>query len=219
MVEPRWPASRWSRTVAAGALTLAGFIGVGGAALVARDYVYVRWPPDELWFPPDARADVAFVPSGDPGDRTRRAVELFREGRVQAVVFSGAGYGGDNAHVLAKWAVDWGLPPDRAYVEPRATTTVENVQLSRALLREMGVERVVAVTHRSHAPRVAWLFAHVPGTPPEAWVEPVNTPGREVSWLREALKMLYSRLELAGWAPGRKVGPRAQSSPKTSSSV
>jgi uncharacterized SAM-binding protein YcdF (DUF218 family) len=89
------------------------------------------------------------------------------------------------------------------YVEPDATTTVENVRLGRALLAELGAHRVVAVTHRSHAPRVAWLFAQVPGTPKHVWVEPVTTPGRRVSWLREALKMLYSRLELAGWAPGR----------------
>lgn len=187
-----------------GALAVAGAIPiVAFSALLVRDYAYVRWPPEQIWFPADATADAAFVPSGDPGERTRRAVALLRTGRVQAIVFSGAGYGGDNAYELARWAVDWGAPPDRVYVEPAATTTVENVRLGRTVLAELGVERVVAVTHRSHAPRVAWLLEHVSGTPEARWVEPVTTPGRRVSWVRAALKMLYSRLELAGWAPGR----------------
>jgi uncharacterized SAM-binding protein YcdF (DUF218 family) len=191
------------RPLGIGAAAAAGLLVVGLVALLARDYAYVRWPPGRIWFPEEATADVAFVPSGDPGERTRRAVELLEAGRVKALVFSGAGYGGDNGYELARWAVDWGAPPDRVYVEPDATTTVENVRLGRALLAELGAHRVVAVTHRSHAPRVAWLFAQVPGTPKHVWVEPVTTPGRRVSWLREALKMLYSRLELAGWAPGR----------------
>lgn len=194
--------ARYER-LAIGTAAAAGLLVVGLFALLARDYAYVRWPPDRVWFPDGATADVAFVPSGDPGERTRRAVALLKAGRVKALVFSGAGYGGDSGYELARWAVDWGAPPDRVYVEPNATTTVENVRLGRALLAELGAERVVAVTHRSHAPRVAWLFEEVPGTPSQVWVEPVTTPGRRISWVREALKMLYSRLELAGWAPGR----------------
>lgn len=194
--------SRWTpgtRATGAGAALLLS----AAFALLARDYGYVRWPPERIWFPGDGTADVAFVPSGDPGERTRRAVELWKAGRVKALVFSGAGHGGDNGYELARWAVDWGVPADRVHVEPHATTTVENVRLGRDLLADLGAERVVAVTHRSHAPRVAWLFANVPDTPARVWVEPVTTPGRSVSWARAALQMLYSRLELAGWAPGR----------------
>ena len=111
--------------------------------------------PPRLVFEPGARAELALVPSGDVGERTRAAVRLLEAGRIEGILFSGAGHGGDSGAVLAAYARDLGAPPDRVWVEPHATSTYQNVRLGLAWIRARrpDLRRLVVVTSATHAAR------------------------------------------------------------------
>ncbi len=89
------------------------------------------------------------------------AVELFRRGIFSTVVFSGANApttvaefpDGEAVH-YREHAVAQGIPDDAVLVEPRATNTAENIDLSRALLRDSGrVVRSVLLICRPYQQR------------------------------------------------------------------
>ncbi|MGA4786027.1 YdcF family protein [Nocardia sp. AB354] len=73
------------------------------------------------------------------------AAELFRRGIFSTIVFSGANApttvaefpAGEAIH-YREHAVALGVPDDAVLVEPRATNTAENIDFSRAMLRECG---------------------------------------------------------------------------------
>jgi uncharacterized SAM-binding protein YcdF (DUF218 family) len=147
-------------------------------------------------FPNDAQADFALVPSGDAGQRSRRAAELFLEGRVDRILFTGKGYGGDAATVLARNVRRLGIPESRLLSETEATTTCQNFRNTAPILRAHRVESVVVVTDTFHSARVAW-HARSEGFPKLAqlWIDPVSA-GRHpwTVWVREALKLCSTRL-------------------------
>lgn len=89
------------------------------------------------------------------------AVELFRRGIFPAIVFSGANApttvaefpDGEAVH-YREHAVAHGVPDEAVLVDPRATNTAENIDLSRALLRESGrVVRSVLLICRPYQQR------------------------------------------------------------------
>ncbi len=89
------------------------------------------------------------------------AVELFRRGIFSTIVFSGANApttvaefpDGEAVH-YREHAVAQGIPDDAVLVEPRATNTAENIDLSRALLRDSGrVVRSVLLICRPYQQR------------------------------------------------------------------
>ncbi|WP_062994316.1 YdcF family protein [Nocardia mikamii] len=89
------------------------------------------------------------------------AVELFRRGIFSTIVFSGANApttvaefpDGEAVH-YREHAVAQGVPDEAVLVEPRATNTAENIDLSRALLRDSGrVVRSVLLICRPYQQR------------------------------------------------------------------
>jgi len=119
-------------------------------------------------------AQVALVLSGDVDyRRVERAVELYRQGRVRALMVTGAGVGGDSAVELAKVALAGGVAATDLVVEPRSVSTRENVLRSVDVLRRRGWRRIALVTSSSHmrralgvarraAPELEWVAVPVP---------------------------------------------------------
>jgi uncharacterized SAM-binding protein YcdF (DUF218 family) len=122
-------------------------------------------------------ADAAIVMSGDVDyRRLERAVALFESGRVSWLVLTGAGIGGDSADTMRQLAIKRKVPADRVLVEPRATTTRENVSFIAAMLRERGVRTVALVTNASHMGRSERVARKV--LPGIQWIPvPVEDPG------------------------------------------
>lgn len=166
---------------------------VVGLVAVTNAYRQVTSAPR----PCRAPVDYAFVPSGDPGHRTRHAVALYRDGRAGAVVISGAGYGGDSAEVLAELART--LEPDLPLVvETEARSTAENVTNSCARL---GLNPTVAiVSDAAHAARVLLTAAkRCPSW--DACTSPSPSPSSLSVNAREALRLLgYQLTGRASWA-------------------
>jgi uncharacterized SAM-binding protein YcdF (DUF218 family) len=128
--------------------------------------------------PPVQDAPVALVLSGDVDyRRVGRAAELYREGRVRSLLVTGAGVGGDSAVELARQATAQGVARGDVLVEPRSTSTRENLLRSTALLRQRQWHRVALVTSTSHmrralgaarraGPELEWLAVPVPDPGP-----------------------------------------------------
>jgi len=92
-------------------------------------------------------ADVILVLCSHDKSVAARGAELWLAGWAPLLVYSG-GLGAITRHLwqepeadqFARIAVAMGVPPDRILIENRSTNTGENVQLTKALLHEKGID-------------------------------------------------------------------------------
>jgi uncharacterized SAM-binding protein YcdF (DUF218 family) len=117
---------------------------------------------------PDERFDAIVVlgcrvlPSGRPSlalaERTRRAVQLWHEGRAPLLVLTG-GVGdapASEAEVAAEIAREHGVPESALVIESRSTSTEENARFAAALV---DARDVLLVTDDHHVLRAERVFA------------------------------------------------------------
>jgi uncharacterized SAM-binding protein YcdF (DUF218 family) len=113
------------------------------------------------------------VPSGALLARVERAVELFREGRGEVIVFSGGGEPAE-AHVARALAMRAGVPERACVCEDQSRDTAENAAFTAAKLRELGATRVLLVTdpfHMFRPQRHFWRLGIDAVAAPTRWEE------------------------------------------------
>ena len=141
---------------------------------------------------PDWHAEVALVPSGDPGYRVQRAVRLLIEERVDQIVISGAGIGGDSADVLAVQAKQL-LPGVPLVLERAARSTEENMRNVCVMDELTDVVSVAIVTDQHHTRRaVLTALKHCPRW--QVCAVPIHTQISAKTHIVEATKLLYYQL-------------------------
>ncbi len=175
-------------------------------ALLSLGALY--WTPYSFWRPapetilaPAVKVQVAIVPSGDPEFvRTQEGVRLYFAGRVKYLFFSGAGYGGDSAENLAKYAQKAGVPRGQILVDSQAENTYQNMLAARRIAQKHAFHQAVVVTSGAHARR-AFLVARALGVSEVLWVSPVVARGdSRLGFAREWLKALrYAYLGHLAW--------------------
>jgi len=174
-----------------GAASSSDFSTLAAALDKLLAYLAVRDSPEP--------ADVILGLGSDSPDVPHRAVELFDGGLAPRVLFSG-GRGrltgtlsGTEAAFFRDVAIRCGLTPEWIIVEEESTNTLENVQLSAALLRHRNVacNRVILVT-QPVLQRRAWATARRqwPGVellncPPEAHARSDRSNATEIVRLSE----------------------------------
>jgi uncharacterized SAM-binding protein YcdF (DUF218 family) len=147
-----WLAPRLRRRRSEAALAIGAFAAVLAGALAGRPE-RIAWPLLRVDAP--APVDAVFAFSGDVDfHRTLAAARIFRAQGARWFVVSGAGAGGDSGALMAKAAIDAGVPASAVIVEPDATTTRENVVLTAPLL-PADVRRIAVVTSPLHSRRAA----------------------------------------------------------------
>jgi len=148
------------RLIVAGAVVWAATFG----AVVA---VSAFWPEDgALPGPADAiiclgagvsRADPS-LPDPASDRRARHCATLHAGGVAPVVIFTGYGTSGfPAAEAMAARAIAEGLPPDAAWIEPTALSTIQNAAFSLPMLPE-GTRRVILVSDAFHLPRASVIF-------------------------------------------------------------
>lgn len=119
-----------------------------------------RSPPEGGW---DAAivAGCRVMPDGRPSTalrrRTERAVDLWRQGRVQLLIFTG-GVGDhppSEAQAAASLAASLGVPREVMVLEEASTSTEENARLAAALTQ---ARRVIVVSDSFHVLRCRRVF-------------------------------------------------------------
>jgi uncharacterized SAM-binding protein YcdF (DUF218 family) len=144
--------------------------------------------------------------------RARRAAALYRSGRAQRIVMSGA-YGmydpappRAEATAMAQIAAAAGVPPGQIAAEARSRDTIGNIWFTKPLLGDPGEQHFIVVTSDWHAARVRYLTQVIWGPGYLVAVEPVTgeastrSPEEIAAW--EAGLLAVSRRWFAGIRPG-----------------
>jgi uncharacterized SAM-binding protein YcdF (DUF218 family) len=143
------------------------------ARTVINQTTLVDWLIDPLQVPDTAGGGDAIVtlaagvtascaPNQHGLQRVLVAAKLFHEGRAPMVIFSGGRTdvrsGCSAAEGMRDLAVRLGVPRERIRLEESSTSTWENALRSDAVLRALGVSRIVLVTDRAHLRRAEACF-------------------------------------------------------------
>jgi uncharacterized SAM-binding protein YcdF (DUF218 family) len=96
---------------------------------------------------PIKKADVILVLGSNDLRVADRAVELYDQGWADKIIFSGAqgrltsgGFDKTEAETFAEIALSKGVPKERVFLEKEATNTGENLQFTKALIKEHKLE-------------------------------------------------------------------------------
>ncbi len=147
-------------------------------------------------------------PNGTTTARMHYGVVLARSAGLPLGFSGGVGWAADSgsgteADAVQRWMAQLGLGPLR-WLESGSRDTGENAQLTAALLRKDGIERIALVTHASHMPRAQRAFENaglfvMPA--PMGFTEPVHSPGLEwlpsIDGLRNSKHILHELFGLA----------------------
>jgi uncharacterized SAM-binding protein YcdF (DUF218 family) len=162
---------------------------------------------------PSARGDVGIVlgsslkdnkASASLQERLDRAVELFKEGRIPAIIVSGGLDRTDfiltEAEGMRNYLLERGIPDRVIVMEQQATSTYENLLFSQQLMSQHGWHSSVIITHRYHMLRAMEMAAFLHYDHPQA--SPVDSQVLSMFWskLRETaahLKWLLDKLLMA----------------------
>ena len=182
------------------------------AAWAAADLVYVSVGAETDYA---TRADAIIVlgcnvaGSSEPTPcilaRAGHAADLFKQGYAPYVIASGGPTSGSRteASVLAGVLEDGGVPPEDIVLEDQALNTIQNINYSRAIMRERGWRSAILVTEPFHIKRATLIARDAglrvypsPATQSSNWQNPL---GRAYNLSRDALSlMLYQVKALFG---------------------
>ncbi|PLS80999.1 hypothetical protein CYG49_03530 [Candidatus Saccharibacteria bacterium] len=111
------------------------------------------------------KADVIVaISGGDTRARTAKAIELFKNGWADKLIFSGAAYDKNspsNAYAMSMQAINAGVPPSAITVEEFARDTNENALKTQKITDKQGVDRMILVTSAYHQRRASIEFKKV----------------------------------------------------------
>lgn len=149
----------------------AGAAPMADVAIVLGGAVYPATPPRRA---PDL---------GEAADRVAYAAELYRAGRVKAVLVSGGNLpwgapGAPEAEAIRALLIAWGVPAQAIRTEGASRTTAENARAVRAMWPELGMSSALLVTSGAHMPRALATFrkAGLPVTPAPADIRATEEP-------------------------------------------
>ena len=102
-------------------------------------------------------------------ERTTKAVEMYKEGRVKKLVFMGGGYGDSNAsddhtpesHQMRNLAITMGVNPNDIIIEDLSTNTKENILYAIKLLNLTENDTVMLITSEFHLKRCDALIKNI----------------------------------------------------------
>lgn len=145
-----------------------------GALVASAAFCLVIFPLFQIhcfgWTDYRRPADVAVVfgckvyPNGNLSaalsDRVRSASGLYREGLVTHLIMSGGPGQGDvhETDAMRDFAVSLGVPRERILTDRLGLSTDETVTHTVPLLKKHGFERVLAVSHYFHLPRIKLTY-------------------------------------------------------------
>jgi len=174
-------------------VALAAMVGVPLLAMVFFGTTDYRRPADvAVVF--GARAYGDGRPSDALADRVRTACDLYHEGLVNRLLFSG-GPGDGPVHEtesMRRLAVQLGVPESAILLDAAGLNTEATVRNTRDILGAPGSTRVLAVSHGYHLPRIKLCYQR------RAW-EVYTVPARQTRPLR-AMPLLMAREVAAAWA-------------------
>jgi uncharacterized SAM-binding protein YcdF (DUF218 family) len=104
------------------------------------------------------------TPSPEQRERTLEGVREFKAGVAPHLILTGGPAHNKfvEAHVMAKLAVEQGVPPDAVIEEDQAQNTVQNIFYSSRIMAAHQWTSAEVVSSPSHLPRTALILEHFP---------------------------------------------------------
>ena len=139
------------------------------------------------------------VPSLSLTDRLQAAKQYLDAHPNATAIVSGGQGDGENiseAEAMRRWLENAGIPPERIWMEPRATTTEENIAYSLNLIRQHGdgVASIAIVSSEYHLYR-AKCIARAQGVEAIGVAGKTSYPVLRLNYfLREAFAVAYLRI-------------------------
>ena len=110
----------------------------------------------------DAAEAIIVVSGGDTPARTKKAVEMYKNGWAPRIIFSGAAAdktGLSNAAAMRLDAIEQGVPRNDILIEEFSENTTENAERTRDLLKQHNIHDIILVTSGYHQRRASLEFA------------------------------------------------------------
>lgn len=92
--------------------------------------------------------------------RVKHAAYLHQRGFAPKILFSGGKLGDDDlseAEVMKDIAAEFGIENENILIEPRSTSTHENLLFSAAILRQKHLNSIIIVSDAYHLPRASLI--------------------------------------------------------------
>jgi uncharacterized SAM-binding protein YcdF (DUF218 family) len=109
---------------------------------------------------------IVAISGGETPQRTREAVQLYKEGYAPLVLFSGAAAdlsGPSNAAAMRSDAIAQGVPASAILIEPDSATTAENAADTAPIIRSINAHTIILVTSPYHQRRASLSFQQMLG--------------------------------------------------------
>jgi len=132
-----------------------------------------------------ARAYADGRPSDALADRVRTACQLYRDGLVKKLIFSG-GPGDGAVHeteAMRRQAVRLGVKPGDILVDTAGLNTQATVKNTEAMFSQLGAHRILVVSHFYHLPRIKLAYLR------EGW-DVYTVPAKESYYMRQTPYMM-----------------------------
>jgi uncharacterized SAM-binding protein YcdF (DUF218 family) len=104
---------------------------------------------------------IVAISGGDTNARVNWAINLYKNGWSNKLVFSGAASdksGPSNAAVMKDLAVEAGVPEGNIYIDENSATTGENAKNTNNIFEQNGIKKVILVTSAYHQRRASLEF-------------------------------------------------------------
>ena len=187
-------------------LIAVGILLISLYLIVAFDlsrHVYDDTPkPSDVILVLGARAHITAAYNPCLVSRMMHAVELYNDKLASTILVSGGTDKEDNvneAETMKKMAVEMGVPAEHILLEPKSTSTYENLFFSQKIMRANNLHSVIIVTEPFHSPRVELVaqkigldFTTSPAIKNSCWL-----PGKYLSpyFLKEPFAVLLYKLQ------------------------
>lgn len=139
-----------------------------------------------------ARAYGDGTPSQALADRVRTACDLYRDGLVPKLIFSGGDGAIDEPLAMKRFAISLGVRPNDILLDHQGLNTADTIANTARMFHDIGAHRILAVSHAYHLPRVKMAYQRT-------GLEVYTVPAHETRTL-SAMPKLMAREVAAMWA-------------------
>lgn len=104
---------------------------------------------------------IVAISGGDTAARTKEAIELYKNGWADVLIFSGAALdktGPSNAYEMRRIAVESDVSEEAIYIDEFAETTKGNAENTQKILQDIEAEKIILVTSGYHQRRASLEF-------------------------------------------------------------
>jgi uncharacterized SAM-binding protein YcdF (DUF218 family) len=150
------------------------------------------------------------TPSPEQRERVLEGVRQWKAGIAPVIIMTGGAAHNRyvEAHSMAVYAEQQGIPESAVIEEDKAQNTVQNIYYSNEILQQHGWHSAEVVSSKSHLPRAGMILSHFPLT----WKTDGSAKPAEYGWWREAL-FEFNEAQYC-WTLRRKGFPKSKFLPQ-----